>query len=761
MSRRTLTLALTALAGVAFAQQQSVTLSVPAAPLPQAVAELGKAAGTNLMTAPQLAREVVTLELKDAPLDEAMRKLAAAVSGRWVQESSGQRLVLDETAVRQRQQADAARRLAGFRKAMADLQATVKRQGEFDAKALVQNFQQQMQGGPGGQRDGRRGLETTLGGSPGGRAIAQLLPAIRAEDLAAIGPGGRVVWATNPTPMQKGLPLGALNVANQFVAEQRAFTDAINTAMQAQGGQGGFGPGMFGGGQVGNGQPAKVYLVVQRFGDSDTLSMTFAAVSADGQTVGNGFMPISAEPEEQEPAAPAAPGPEEKPIELSESAKQAVALINGAGAGGGGPMIFGGGGRFTMTLVEGGPANPPQPPTVTDDWRKRLLDPAGNEPLSLFLGEAVGKAGQGLGLNVVACLPDAALRPAARNLSGQFKPTDLLNRLGGWETTYEKSDGWLLVKPSDPDVARADRIDRVGLGKLLKALVSKGTPRLDDIAAYAVTTPASAAIGGPGLGPGGMQNVDLTYVALIDPAAVQSVSQVYGEDRTALVMFARMGPAQRQDGALFPVAGLGQYGLPLLRPMVFDSFEGPVVERPQQEQEGEIEVVRTVQMFRGRGGRGGFGFMGEFRDERTDVLPNGLPGDSRIRMTVSQNQGVKGMTADGRQSRFLMAENMGAERAFRETPNMPQGARGPEWSKYVPVTMVSYTIRYWLAPNVWTERQLTDYVLPQNAQAVGYDQLPKEFLDRVEASYAESKERMQNMGQRMQRGQGRQRPPMP
>src|SRR4051794_33996027 len=101
--RSLLAFALCMLAAVAGAQQK-VSFSSPATSIGKLMPALSKAAGTRLEAAPAIQGEILILRLKDASLDETMKRIAGATSGAWRKTENGFMLEPDR-ALRARDQA--------------------------------------------------------------------------------------------------------------------------------------------------------------------------------------------------------------------------------------------------------------------------------------------------------------------------------------------------------------------------------------------------------------------------------------------------------------------------------------------------------------------------------------------------------------------------------------------------------------------------------------------------------------------------------
>src|SRR4029077_6381476 len=65
---------------------------------------------------------------------------------------------------------------------------------------------------------------------PVDRAVARMLADTDLNALAEMQPGDRIVFSTNPTRMQRGLPSSAGNAIETFITEQNAFISRLGQA---------------------------------------------------------------------------------------------------------------------------------------------------------------------------------------------------------------------------------------------------------------------------------------------------------------------------------------------------------------------------------------------------------------------------------------------------------------------------------------------------------------------------------------------------
>lgn len=741
------------------AQDGNVTVDLAPQSLDVLMPKLAKATGQNLSVGTLMTKDVLLVNVKNAPVNELVATIAKVTGGIWVQSGGGLRLDKD-LALESKENAEAVAERAVFLKASIDkLVQDAAKEPKFDPSQLRQQVEQMRSqgpgqaGGPGGNRGGLN-FQNMQMQMPAGRAIIQTLASMRPEDLAKIGPNQRVVFSSRPTSMQKPLPGNAVAVMSSFMADQQKLTAAMGQMREEFRAQRGDQPG----GQARPPQPnqqqtqqlapVKSFLIASRNGNQPGLALVYVAADANGQAVGTGNLMLGQafngpfDPAVQQQQQQQASSGDGESVWSAKTLAAADLFGRGNFGGPGGPRGggFGGGNQSDQT-----------PPSK--EFIALLKDPVTNDPLSFHVADAVrSMAGD---KNVVALLPDSLAGQVGRAL--RSKPTvEAVTSLAkdSWNLSLEVNGNWFTLSPKRKIDARYDRVDRVALKTLIDSIVAKKSARLDDVAKYAMKAPAVN------------NGLDLALVRAIDPGSVQTVQQVYGQDRDALLFFAGLNPVNRTNmanGQKLIVSTIGGNVQAILANMVYHSQDGPAVVR-------NVNAVQAQPGFAGRGpgGRGRNG-VGNMSNERTEVLPTGVPGNSIVAMLVASTPVAKAVNSSG-QARVYDPQMMAGERAMAEAPvPQPQGNQNrprpqtPNWQGYVPGVQTSYTMVFELAPGITMTRRLEDTSFDGNAQAVSYDSLPGSFQNAVDERYKVMKDRMTerqsnpNQGQRGGRRGGGQR----
>jgi hypothetical protein len=314
------------------------------------------------------------------------------------------------------------------------------------------------------------------------------------------------------------------------------------------------------------------------------------------------------------------------------------------------------------------------------------------------------------------------------------------------------------------------RVDRDALQKFLNDSVPPGYARLDNISAYARTAPGQLSTG----------TLDMTITNRLDGFISRQLTQVYGANRVALDIWGNLSAGQRptpveqqqqpqtpeqaqrpqqNQGVTMPIQGLGTSSRQRLFWETFNSETGPNVNRPRQGGNRQTEIRQTLTFSGGMGGGFSFGF-GNMADERTEVLPNGLPGNEQMRIQGTKQQVVKATDQNKTGSAVNTASSLGSQKAMNEyMQQMSQGrfGRGGNYDRFQIGTKFTYTFTFQLSPFVTLSRSLEDFDMANNP-LVGFNDLPQDVQAQFNQGYAEGQRRTQNMNVRFGNGGNTQSP---
>lgn len=759
------------LCGVAvLAQDKRVSIEIEPMTVERALAKISAESGMRLAATASMENAVVQVSVTDVEPEALLSRLAQVVGGTWRAESDGTMRLYDNVENTRKLEREAlAARTKKFEDEIAERTKALNESGEFDPAKFQEQagFRADQRAEGGGQRTEVRmgGPMFDMASTPGGRAIVRALGSMNARDLAAVGEGQRVVFSSAPTAMQKRMGGNPLRDAQAFLAEEEKFRSLMPRR----------GPG----GRPGEGGPAqqqqqqqqptigKIFLVA--YGEQDGVRLDYFVASTTGEIIGRGFLTLgTAFPGMAMAGRGQVQGGGSTDsgdgLQVSDAAKAAAKAMRQPGWFGAGMMTVafdaGAGSSGQDALIVAADSPEAMPTAATESLITKLTKPDQFDPLSLFAGEAI-RAATG-DTDVVACLPDSLLSYAADAIA---RGTSVKDFVGGQQSplSFESKDGWTLIAPKNLLRSRAERADRGALGLLAERSAKNGVVRLADLAAYSLKAPVFS---------GG---VDTAVVTTIDPGSRARFADVYGDSRAALQVFGRLqGPdfSALQSGIGKPLVGISGASQAVAA-MVYNSGDGPQVQRstqfaPGQGDRNRREVEVAVQV-RGGGGPGQMirNFLNRsMLDERTEILPTGVPGGTMLQMSTSERAVLYALTPGGGSGRYTTAGELGREAAMRELiaqtgANLPPFAqRGTE--SLAPTTETRYTMTFLLAPNVTMTRTLVDPAKADTASATALNLLPEKYRLEYQNAYSEAKSMMEGRGGRMRGGnRGPQDPPPP
>lgn len=706
--------------GPSLAQEATLTIEVPATGISRAVALIAEKTGQKLEVAPAVASAVVAIRTDKAPLEEVLSKLALVSGGVWETGSDGiRRLVRDRDRHYREEREDRDARAARILKAIRNLEAAATK----EAKPTKEGEPE--------QEDLDEGFAAAMGfpGSGSGRARdwAALARVLNVGELANLPPKARLVFATNPNRSQRALNVPAIGaIVEGLIAQhnQRAqamgegkgdegeeaadMQKALEPMLQAMGIE--LSPKPI------DSPPAKVLFIVERgggmgflSGGEDSLTLGLKLFDAQGrqllrasrglvlgrfgEAIREGIQALGKDASKPKPSGDT--------FELAPTTVELRRLADFSEMGGTG--VF-------------------QPPS--EALQKLMLQPELHDPLGFYWSEGLLATARHRGVNLVANLPDSLVEMTAFE-AGDPKPTydafwsDLA---GKRDLKVSDADGWILVQPAHPHEARIQRLDRVALGKLLRAALDKELPGLDDVADYASKCP-----------PPMEAPIAMPYLLLYASNLLQQGMMPLNWD--VLRLYGTLGPAQRQalrSGASIPFSALLPVQSAQVRAMAFGSGAKLDVTRESDPPKADPDELGWMGMFTAFLPRMGADFL----DEPTEVMPDGLPAMGSLSISVKSEPFVCPLDEKGRRHRVfgaLGATEMALFKGLAEDPNMAAMAQGiPQFTKFLAGEREVLNLKLQLGPRVSMGDKMYDHRMPKGGSAVAWEALPQPFLALVQ-----------------------------
>jgi hypothetical protein len=712
--------------GLAAQETPKLTYSAHGVAAGRVIVELAAKSGQDLDIAPELAREVLVISVKDVEVEDLLARIASVMGAEWRQQPDGdRRLTVSPGRLASEQRAEREARLAAIQERYREIREAIRR-----GEQAQRNANNEEPPNPAGDTQEERPREWMLRNDDAvlGRMLLRIDPAV----IAGIGPDERLVFAMTPTRMQRPLNGAGPDIAeivrhnnesarrhaaHEAVAGEQIANPEIRAAMEWVREMG-----LIRDPKPINDPPAEALLIVSRGGGpleflpggAGSLSVTFRLYDAQGQVVMESMDPGLLElDDELQFLMPDMPGMEEAAGEIDPDAQPQPAAT-------GQPI------EYSQTTQELRRAmrmenimNLAQL-QLSPELLERIARPDLHDPLSFEPAEGVLAVAKAKNAQVVANLPDSMVsgfmfifgEGAAPTIEGFFK--ELQER----ETRASLEDGWLTVWPAKMAAARAGRQDRAALARLIAAGQAKGVPSLDDIAAFAAVNDSPMEEG-----------IFMPYIVLFAANVVDS--GVSGPvDWNLLRFYGRLSQGQRdalRAGGRIPIASLD----PRLRALVDKmAFGANARLRPNAEPQRPAANPWIAMMME---------FMPrpqtDYLQEPTEAMPDGLPGDAFVTLTATPGYVVSTRGFGGRTTGAMMTmgpEEIAMMRHVAEDPQFAEmTAMMPTIDKVKVGQRTTLEFRFMLTPRVHTRGTLVDDRVPAGEPDTPFATLPAPLEARV------------------------------
>lgn len=713
MTSRTLSvLALLSVASIALAEK--VNLHLPATSVENAVSALAKLSGQKLSASPTLGRDVVFLDVQGVEPTEIMDQLASALNATWV-EVDGTKILTRGSALQREEEAAERTTIQNL------IESYLKKAQEAPAEAP----KEEAMTGPGGEEV--RFTPPPLGlsnASPSGKFLQQALAGMDKARLARELFKGRSVWSTSPSQMQNGLPGSLLAAADKYLQDTRAEREKSgNTGFNMDTAMNRPIPPV-------DAKVARVMIIMDSVIDDFGVSVRGMLFDKSGQVLSTFFDFVNFN--SPKPSDRLLKWNDGKPIVWSDLSKsllkkkandgaQQVMGIAIAVAGGDGTRDF----MFGMT-------NPYE--KFDQQYRARLLRPDLEDPLSFFVSEGLKQSAEAHGIQVVAVLPDTLLGDLAGQLNSQkeLKTNEFLAMLErNSDLNVELKDDWFRIVPKLPSIQREQRFDRKALARVFGVLESTSNLPLNDVANYALTSKGRLTDA----------RADSWLSSRLFPNGSKFWNGLWAFNGDALRFYGSLSPGQRsqaQNGQPIPISKLSSDQRGHLHQLLYFSMDGPM---PSETTQPGGPPRRRMGM------AGGGGMMSIFEGfERTDKLPNGVPGTGTVTFNFGSETSVLASAAD--ENKVMSVRDLAMNRLEQEGGIPWMTALGstpfkPTAYKTVQQLNISFTVKP--TEDTSLSRRFEEFVIDPKAASVDYKQLPVPLRNAVDAEYRRTREMFRNI----------------
>lgn len=748
---------------------QNVTFSYPVASLADIVKALGEQIKQPLAVSGAIDYEVLYVNVTDVPLGELLDRIAKTVKGEWATVDGKTMLIRSKAAEKLQKEYEREARVKLITSALDALRKVAQKPLDLDLakKSILKerelNARTESEAGSEAQFEGLwRQQEELRALSPASRSLARLILALPLADLVSIKRGERVVYATDPTPMQRPLPGATSKVIADLLAETKIWKAAASIVppeAKPAGGHEGDEPDVLDGidgssplARAGNAlskPPAKAIMVFENIPDSMGLTVSFALFDEAGQRVlsaRNSLDWTSSHEDEQSTslgnATTAAPDARSPKIQLTGDAKQIADLLFGP--------------RASAAV---GLSSSEAPKGLEPSLRQKLLAPDRFEPLSYAATDIMRQLSEYKKLNVVVRVDDGMLDM----ILWLFRPDRTLYECEQMVTPkggLDKSGGWLFGDLADSPMLEgriSQRTSRSSLARYLRGVEAAGRPTLDLRARFAFENAASE-----------IWVLERVLMRLLFPG---TVNQMGGSDQLTLRFFGSFNQQQRaelEQGGRLTAMSLMPVQKALLNEITFgatEEFEDRLVYQDPEKPpipEASIEAGDDVKI-----GESHATSDNQLMTEPTQALPRGVPIDAIISMVVKKGPVLAGVVPSGDRARFGGAyqsiESLAWQLAAQERPDLfPWVQDGPKFDKFNVGINTTYSITIEYRKGLFHEQTLKDFA-PVSKSPVTLDNLPPEILAQLKKEIDKQKESFKNMkpGQYDDEYDGGESPPPP
>ena len=662
-----------------------------AMPAKRLVQELGQTLGLNLDTSAQVAPDVLVVRFEGVSGQEALDRIALAINGEWQDEEGVKRLIRPAGNANREAATERQARIQVIREAIkkrVDGLNKKRTDPKVDTEELDMDF-----GFMGGQVDVDK-------------HIVLLASRLNPADLAGADTDSRIVFSSTPNRMQKLLPgnlepIVADMVAqhNKIAAEAAAQPDKEpENEMEKQMREW---MKLTGRGQKPTrieGRPSKLLLIAEPQEFIGGVTVTLRLFDTKGKVVVEGstmlgesrFIEEAVEMAEGREKPAPAPAKDDAPIEFTATTKELTKIFN----------------SFTENQ---------QRAALSPEVEGKLLRPDLHDPLSFAVSESFVFSAKHKKLNLVGLLPDTMTSMLDLFFDKTLTVNGFLDSLKDHEEVAATTkDGWLMVQPKFPASARNSRVDRLALTKLVGAAKARGAVNLDELAAYALTSPSPFE-----------DSAAMTYLMLFAPNSMQ-MGMTGMVDWDAIRLYGTLSPDQKRSmaaGSQVPYSSLDVRQRGILEKMMFGPGANLKVVDPAAAPKTEFGFAELIMSFASQS-------ASDFRE----AMPNGLPSAVYFKADISREPVGRAIGNDPMLAfAFMGADELAMFRMMKEDPNMAMMAgMMPSIEKMRVGERTNIHLRFFARDDVALERTLQDSRIDQNAPVYAMNDLPQAFKDKIE-----------------------------
>jgi len=567
--------------------ETKLNLTLRAMPIAQALRQIGRSSGLNLLADSSLNEDVVLIGVTDISVREICNRLATLLHAQWTQRPSGLVLARPKSIVKSEEEEEERAETAWFSRALAGLRERYAKLPLWNQETAVDLARSmlalQKQEDPehyNAEANEVQGELEERGAS--GKIVGSLLTHLQPDELARIPRNQRVAFAVSPTSEEQDLSGVDQDLANEYQQYHRIWVDAVKLVAPGWKRPSGF----HYGGQNGlddildgSDPPARAVLSVQRVGAGSWAAVELKLWDAKGKLLSRSQLELPDKAEPEASWSPTDPKVLSTSLSLSPDSRRLVdALRNHRPVEASSPLL--------------------------SDLCTR---PEPVDPLSLVPTDALLDLSYLLGKNVMALLPDSTFELS------RIPPVELtlkrfLDELPAENLHLDVGDVWIQGFPVSRVIAREDRLSRTGLLGFIKAVRKEG-PRIDSMADYSVAHGSN--LNGP---------IAPNMLALLTTDALRQLQQM---DWKTLRIYGFLNATQRADILSGKKILSADWSSPLHDEIHKDVFRTWT----------NLDVVNNTVDPRA---------VQDIRDEPAEAIPGGLSPDCYLSGTVNSHDTLVG-----------------------------------------------------------------------------------------------------------------------
>jgi len=677
-----------------------VTYSTRAARVPIVLRQLGQIAKADLQTKPEMENEVLVISVRNQPLHEVLSRIATVTSGEWRKEGNTFLLTASVGTRRNEETQELNTRIRLIR---ADLNSRLGM--EAHQKAEIQNLLKARLAHKNRQDNQEYGRQLV-----DENAVTRMLSGIDLTPMAQMEDGNRIVYSTDPTPMQRGLSASAFQIVDSLVKDHNVFAsskshsndDRLSRMSKSQ---------------------ARTLLWIldrqsARIGPVAKILLSIQCESSGRQwtvqlqlfdPTGNVAYAIS-NIYGVEGSKAATWHDKQREAHLITFSKDSREILDYG-------RITKKVGKSKITVT-----------TLSPEVLQKVRRPDIYDPLSFASSDLLLGYSKLTGKPLVADIPDDCFGTS----------TWFLQPGWDWNTTSVEADirsgititaivdpVFTVLRPASPSKSRKARGNRIALANLMQAIAQKGVPSLEDMSAFAARSPDS-----------GLEGAFSDYFLMFVPRPVQEAMLVdMHVDWNVLRLYGYLSPALKSKlavGIKVPISEMNSNARDALARFVFGSSAHIAVTRVTGRRFVDLPdwamELRDV-----------FGRIDSLEDP-TEVCSKGLSDNVFVDMSVNKEFLGLEVLPSGRISTAVM----GPDELVNEQMNLDSGPKALKSA--VPRNLrigdqTTLDLRIHLTPNVTVKQRLADHRFSATPKIVDANHLPADFQkivsDRIKAIEAQ------------------------